>query len=281
LRRFSRHTLLPQVLLWTLFLGGCVSIEEPFSGFKPIDPPLVSKGGWKWAAVDSLQPVLKWGPFPGEHHEMEIQWNHMQKAKKLEGKKRQALENKTLRRYEAGSRGFTFAVYDWIVTPFLHADPNKVTNVTFDVRIWEVAKPNTFIDAKKPKDRAAWKARLRNWCADSKRLYTPYSTADVGGREFTCLVYDKMGVRGESHKVTQKLKPGTRYYWTVRARFLFDGMSRRSEWSMRMEYSHDGQNIPGCALSLPASGSGCSPRYLARLRGAIPPYRYYRFQTPK
>ncbi len=72
-------------------------------------------------------------------------------------------------------------------------------------------------------------------------------------------VYAKQGLAETSHRVEAPLAPGTRYSWTVRARFLVHGETRVTEWAM---YEWED----------------------ARLRGSFdelfPSPRYFRFATP-
>ena len=80
--------------------------------------------------------------------------------------------------------------------PFVSLDLNEITNVRFNLQIWS-----------------------------------------AGGRRFPRrreLVYERKGIKGLSHRVEKPLKPGGLYLWTIRARFLFEGRPRASEWSMVM-----------------------------------------------
>lgn len=47
------------------------------------------------------------------------------------------------------------------------------------------------------------------------------------------LVYRRRGLKEPRHKVEEALKPGTRYSWTVRARFELDGNPRVTQWASR------------------------------------------------
>lgn len=68
------------------------------------------------------------------------------------------------------------------------------------------------------------------------------------------VVYRRYGLTSASHALGVTLKGGTRYFWTVRARFELDGRERVTEWS--------------------------STHYIAR-QGMTAPSRYsYRFRTP-
>ncbi len=45
------------------------------------------------------------------------------------------------------------------------------------------------------------------------------------------IIYRREGLRGATHKVEMELKPDTRYFWSVRARFTLDGRERVTEWA--------------------------------------------------
>lgn len=45
------------------------------------------------------------------------------------------------------------------------------------------------------------------------------------------IVYRRDGLSGTSHSVQTALRPATRYFWTVRARFELDGRERVTEWA--------------------------------------------------
>jgi hypothetical protein len=82
------------------------------------------------------------------------------------------------------------------------------------------------------------------------------------------LVYERNGLTEPSHRLEIALKPDTRYYWSVRARFKLDGEPRVSEWSL---------------VQVPCSreyGDYCA-RAEARNIGRIPPNNHYRFRTPE
>lgn len=59
-------------------------------------------------------------------------------------------------------------------------------------------------------------------------------------------VYEREGLTKSVHKVEKSLRPGTRYIWTVRARFLLDGKSRATVWGASKEplYIHRGNLVP-------------------------------------
>jgi len=79
--------------------------KAPISGFRPTYPEVTySVTGVQlpdmlnWPMVDSLQPTLRWEPFPGEHQNYE------------------------------GAR----------VIPFVAVDPGSISDVKYDLRIWTV-----------------------------------------------------------------------------------------------------------------------------------------------
>lgn len=45
------------------------------------------------------------------------------------------------------------------------------------------------------------------------------------------IVYRREGITGNTHRLEQPLEAGERYFWSVRARFEFDGRERVTEWS--------------------------------------------------
>lgn len=68
------------------------------------------------------------------------------------------------------------------------------------------------------------------------------------------IVYWREGLPNNSHTLTQSLKPDTRYFWSVRARFKLNGRERVTEWG--------GVNLPALEwFTAPSTGS-------------------YRFKTP-
>ena len=193
------HALRPGLALTLIMslavLGGCkVSANSPVSGLRPVDPPLTapwSIGRLDWPVVDSLQPVLRWMPFPGVHHPLK------------------------------GGNAVPFDAW-W----FVAIDPALVSDVRYDIRLWEVQ-----------------------------------------GLSPAALVHEADGIANTSFRTPALLKPDTRYYWTVRARFMWRGRVRVSEWSLSQ------------VCRLPCL-RGSDPRSVARREGFIPPESYYRFKTP-
>ena len=98
-----------------LACGGC-AIKPDASGFAPVYPQPSFSGfpikaeracvgapgstidGLDWVPVDSLEPILRWAPFPGTHYST-------------------TLPSKTV--------------------PFVDVDPARVSDVTYQVRIWQ------------------------------------------------------------------------------------------------------------------------------------------------
>jgi hypothetical protein len=54
------------------------------------------------------------------------------------------------------------------------------------------------------------------------------TTTDATGK----LQYARSGLTGVHHRLETPLKPGTRYFWSVRAHFIVNGHPRTIEWSM-------------------------------------------------
>lgn len=166
-------------------IGAC-AMTPGASGFRPISPPLVYRPMERqieFVAVESLRPALKWAPFPG------------------------------------GDTATGWGQTD----DFVVADAAKVSNVSYDIRVWQVVRG-----------------------------------------DFGPLVYERQRLVPSSHIVEQALCPSTRYFWSVRARFDYEGNQRLTEWSLSM--------IPWYP--------GPSPRALARTHGRIPPANAFRFATP-
>ena len=79
----------------------------------------------------------------------------------------------------------------------------RISGVTYELRVWEAdpSFPETF----------------RPWD----------NVAEPG-----LLVYTREGILTPRHKMSTPLKPGTNYFWSVRARFLLDGHSRVTSWGV-------------------------------------------------
>lgn len=77
---------------------------------------------------------------------------------------------------------------------------NRVSNVTYDLRIW-------------------WSWHCQVW---------PDSPFDVDGHDTW---YSRDGLTRPFHRIEAPLKPSGKYCWTVRARFTIDGHPRMTEWS--------------------------------------------------
>lgn len=68
------------------------------------------------------------------------------------------------------------------------------------------------------------------------------------------IIYNQRGLSQNSHTLTKSLKPDTRYFWSVRARFELNGRERVTEWGALDLIAHE-------RLTVPSTGS-------------------YRFKTP-
>ena len=78
------------------------------------------------------------------------------------------------------------------------------------------------------------------------------------------LAIDVAGLSAPEYRADPPLKPGTRHFWTFRARYRLDGTEQATRWA----YSSVPANGPG----MPAGGS-CDLE-------EIPATNYYRFETP-
>ncbi len=74
------------------------------------------------------------------------------------------------------------------------------------------------------------------------------------------LVYERKGLPAPEHRVETLLKPETRYFWSVRARFEINGEARLTDWSRSKQPYRAFQR--------------------ADLPGEIPFENYFRFITP-
>ena len=191
-RAFSKLSICGVILI-VACCGNRLEYKAPVSGFRPTYPevtwsayPNRAPDLLNWPIVDSLQPTLSWGPFPGEHQDY----------------------------------------IDAKPTPFVAVDPGSISNIKYDLRIWMVQ-----------------------------------------GRAPGELAYEIDGLIEPFHKIERALKPGTEYYWSIRAEFLLNGQLRVSEWSL--------SQIP-CT---PDYGIECA-RGVERRTGRIPPLNHYRFKTP-
>jgi hypothetical protein len=78
---------------------------------------------------------------------------------------------------------------------------NKISNVTYDLRIWD---ESTYERYSVPYER--WRDRV---------------------------IYERMDLEAAQHTLDVALAPGSRYYWAVRARFVVDGRPMATHWSRR------------------------------------------------
>jgi len=202
-RTFGKQSL-AEALAVAFVAAGC-TFEPAISGFRPVYPPLTATAPapfnmddiLNWPKVDSLQPTLRWQPFPGEH------------------------QTETPSIFTGGP---IFPKGIGISKPFIEVDSASVSDVRYELRIW------TVID-------------------------------ESAGQ----IAYEIEGLTEPFHKIERPLKPDTKYYWSVRARFSVNGQPRYSEWSLSQAPC---LSNPDCA------------RNIARLTGRIPTLNYYRFKTP-
>lgn len=100
---------LAAILIVAFVATGC-AYQPSISGFRPVYPPLTATfftspsnmyDKLNWPKVDSLQPTLRWKPFPGEHE-------------------------------------LPFPFGDGQVKPFITMDHASVSDVRYDLKIWTV-----------------------------------------------------------------------------------------------------------------------------------------------
>lgn len=82
-------------------------------------------------------------------------------------------------------------------------------------------------------------------------------------------IYEVRGIPAPSHTVALRLEPGTKYFWSVRARFRLDGNVRLTEWSGT--YTE-----PPWKFRIAEDG-----RWYGRNRTVQPEWYYFPFKTPK
>jgi len=149
-----------------VFLAGCAT-KAPVSGFAPVYPEQTfslmhlranSTDFLDWGKVDSLQPTLRWQPFPGTD---QLGWGVPAK-------------------------------------PFVSVDPKSVSEVRYDLKIWivenhapgEVAyvrerlpEPSHRLESPlQPGTEYYWSVRAR-FSVDGKPRVTEWSLTTVHGRE--------------------------------------------------------------------------------------------------
>jgi len=110
-------------------------------------------------------------------------------------------------------------------------------------------------DEMRENDRGGMLDRVRGVLYDLKVWRAP------PGKEVR-LVYERDGLSQPLHRIERPLEPGTRHFWTVRARYSVDGREEHTIWSL--------SKFP---WSWPAPDPGTL--------GYIPPNNTFRFTTPK
>jgi hypothetical protein len=100
------------------------------------------------------------------------------------------------------------------------------------------------------------------------------------------MIYTRQGLSKPLHKIKNPLLKCTKYFWTVRARFEFDGYDRVTEWGIIIpgELTEEmGIIYTGGAGKSASEISGASKIELsdiARRMPRIPNPFFYRFKTP-
>lgn len=93
------------------------------------------------------------------------------------------------------------------------------------------------------------------------------------------IVYEREGLPASSHQLTTRLRPATRYCWTVRARFDLDGQPRVTLWGFsKWPWNPGDATSAGGAesSSLDIRNRVWNPQRIEQVR----PANYYRFETP-
>jgi hypothetical protein len=75
----------------------------------------------------------------------------------------------------------------------------KIGDVTYDLRIWDES-----VEVRNSVWTERWRSRI---------------------------VYERRGLVAPQHTLEVPLAPGSRYYWSVRARFMVDGRSMATRWA--------------------------------------------------
>ena len=90
------------------------------------------------------------------------------------------------------------------------------------------------------------------------------------------LVYERRGLADAVHPLDLDLDAATTYFWSVRARFRVDGLTRLTDWSLsQIPYPYD--EVPS---NLAAFGT-LTTRDVATRIGRIQFPNYFRFRTPR
>ncbi len=89
----------------------------------------------------------------------------------------------------------------------------RTSHISYDLKIWEAEDdyPGVFISSGRG---------IATWIAGNTSPGKP--------------IYARVALPLPSHGVEIPLKPSTKYFWTVRARFLVDGHPRVTEWSRQL-----------------------------------------------
>jgi hypothetical protein len=66
------------------------------------------------------------------------------------------------------------------------------------------------------------------------------------------LVYERKALPAPQHKLQHPLEPGTRYFWSVRARFEIQGETRLADWS-RSLHPYNLQHLADIPSPIPAA----------------------------
>jgi len=100
----------------------------------------------------------------------------------------------------------------------------RITAVTYEVRLWKVGKQFPEI------------SNLMKAGTGEQRYFDYKYTWGHGCRDTDPgeLVYRQQGLGQPEHTLEIPLQPKSRYFWSVRAQFTFDGKRRATEWSAQV-----------------------------------------------
>jgi len=119
---------------------------------------------------------------------------------------------------------------------------SRISDVTYDLRVWKGrdGSPTDLVY-----ERTALKA-VETW---SERSVKPVRFTESGPEE----LQEIMRREGTAeHTIVLPLEPSSEYFWTVRARFKFDGKTRVTPWShftWPQVLVCSGKEMPGPGLS--------------------------------
>jgi hypothetical protein len=158
-------------------------------------------------------------------------------------------DRKTYTRSEFGAAGSLQPVLKWEAFPRYkdrEEGPkdfvNRISGVTYDLRVWKgrEGSPTDLVY-----ERTALKA-VETW---TERSVKPVRFTESGPEELQEILRREGTAE---HTIDLPLEPSSEYFWTVRARFKFDGKTRTTPWShftWPQALVCSGKEMPGPGLS--------------------------------